>query len=266
MLFRSSNLEENECDLIFLIDYFGFLSTDIREFAEMERSKGKLIIYDATHAMFCENQDYMVFDYVFGSFRKWTGINAGFAAKHGKWVKKPVLKHNKEYEKLRNASFDLKEKYICNPDSVDKSEYLSCFQLAEEMLETDYQNYSPDVRSRELVNNLDVSRIRDLRRRNAEQLIMGLMSCKELWLPYSSIKQDECPLFIPAMIKTERNSIRKYLIDHSIYLPVHWPISSLHCLKTETRTIYDEEVSFVCDQRYDVEDMKHIVEVIKQND
>lgn len=257
------DLRENCCDIVFLIDYFGFIDSGIREFAKTEKAKGKAIIYDMTHAMFCENQDYSLFDYVFGSFCKWTGINAGFAAKKGEWGKKPTLKHNYEYEKLRNDSFDLKAEFIRNPESVEKGLFLSSFQKAEEMLETDYLHYGPDNRSNILLDTMDVDNIRRVRRRNAEMLMKGFVDCNQVTLPYKSITKDECPLFVPVMIKNGRDAIRKYLIDQSIYMPVHWPVSTMHKLNEKTNMIYEEELSSVCDQRYDEHDMERIVEVIK---
>lgn len=256
------DLRDNCCDVVFLIDYFGFIDSGIREFAKKEKAKGKAIIYDMTHAMFCENQDYSIFDYVFGSFRKWIGINAGFAAKNGKWTKEPILKHNFVYEKLRNDSFDLKAEYIRNPKSVDKKKFLSAFQLSEEILETDYQHYEPDERSNCVLNELNIEKIRRIRRRNAELLMTGLERCSKVVLPYKSIKPNECPLFVPIMIKKERDTIRNYLINRSIYMPIHWPISEMHRLKTITRQIYELEVSCVCDQRYSENDMHKIVDIL----
>ena len=132
------------------------------------------------------------------------------------------------------------------------------------MLEIDYQNYAPDLRSTIIANTIDIERIRKTRRQNAEILINALGSCDKVRLLYKSVKSDECPLFVPVMIRNERNAIRRHLIKNSIYMPVHWPVSAIHRLNTKTRKIYDEEMSFVCDQRYSKEDMEHIVETIIQ--
>ncbi len=261
-----SNLEQNDCDIVFLIDYFGFIDSEIGKFAIEERAKGKTIIYDATQSLLCSDIDYSTYDYIYGSFRKWVGINAGFAAKHGIWEKEPVLKQNYEYTRMRNESFDLKAEFIRNPEKIEKNKFLSTFQLAEEMIESDYQNYAPDTRSSKLISWLDIENMRKVRRINAEILMSGLKDCINVFLPYDSIKQEECPLFVPVMIKNERNALRKYLIDHFVYLPIHWPISSLHHLKIKTKMIYEEEMSCVCDQRYSKDDMEYIAEIIKKFD
>ena len=77
------------------------------------------------------------------------------------------------------------------------------------------------------------------------------------------MKENDCPLFVPILVEN-RNELRKYLISKNIYCPVHWPISSLHKLSDEERYIYDHEISLVCDQRYNLEDMDYICECIKE--
>ena len=63
-------------------------------------------------------------------------------------------------------------------------------------------------------------------------------------------------MIVPIMLKN-RDVIRKKLIDNKIYCPVHWP-KPMGC----NSNIYDMELSLVCDQRYDIDDMKRIVSVI----
>ena len=69
----------------------------------------------------------------------------------------------------------------------------------------------------------------------------------------------DCPLFVPIVIaKEKRNAIRKKLIDNQIYCPVHWPHPNAECQSN----LYEMELSLVCDQRYNGDDMKRIVEVL----
>ncbi|MCR5468875.1 MAG: hypothetical protein K6F37_07940 [Lachnospiraceae bacterium] len=257
------DFNENKCDVVFLINYFGFIDDRVLEFARTEHDKGKTVIYDATHSMFCNGVDYSDCDYVFGSFRKWMGINAGFASKKGDWINKPILKQFDRYVELRNNSFDMKAKYITAPKEVEKNIFFSAFREAEELLDRDYTNYAPDKRSLNLLDTVDVSKIRETRRKNAKCLMKALDKCRNVNMPYTVITEKECPLFVPVMIQGERNRIHEYLIDNGIYLPIHWPISELHKLNSTTRSIYDEEMSCVCDQRYTEEDMVRIGTTIK---
>ena len=74
---------------------------------------------------------------------------------------------------------------------------------------------------------------------------------------------NDCPLFVPVIIKNgKRDALKNYLLENQIYSPVHWPVSKFHKLKKEEKNIYDNELSIVCDQRYDKDDMQRILNVI----
>ena len=60
------------------------------------------------------------------------------------------------------------------------------------------------------------------------------------------------------------HSLRRALISQAIYCPVHWPESPLHRLDGRERFIYQNELSLVCDQRYDETDMQRTVDAIRR--
>lgn len=254
---------ENDCDIVFLIDYFGYLDSKTIEFAKSEKNQGKTIIYDMTQSLFCDFEKEPYFDYIFGSFKKWMGVNAGFAAKKKSWTVFPVLKSNNDFVELRNKAFDLKKRFIRNPSSVDKSTILRLFSQAEKKLEEDYKYYGSDNYSLNILSSVDIHAIRERRIANSRVLIDGLMKIDEIKVLYKEVKENECPLFVPICLDRNRDELRKFLIDRAIYLPIHWPISSLHRLNSSNRLVFDSELSCVCDQRYEKQDMLHIVEVIK---
>lgn len=260
--------QENDCEIVFLMDYFGFIHPDTARFAGKEKEKGKTVIYDCTHAAFCETADYESADYVFGSFRKWVGINAGFAAKASAWQKKADMDSNEKYADLRNTAFDLKAEYINSPQpsGINKAEFLGLFQEAEELLERDYSHYGPDNRSLKIMTTIDVSRIRKRRRENAEYLLNGLSECENKIATLRQMNREDCPLFVPVFISSGRNEFRKYLIQNNVYLPVHWPLSELHRPDARSKEIYETEMSCICDQRYTKKDMDIILQFFRQYD
>ena len=249
--------EDNHCDLVFLMDYFGFRNENTSRLAKQQRALGKWVVYDATHSMFCENMDYSFYDYVFGSFRKWFGVNAGFCAKRGSWVAFPALQHNTAYTQTRNDAFDRKCRFIAG-ENVDKQAFLSAFSCAEEALETDYIGYGPDEQSLQILETVNVEFIRQKRRENAAFAIAAIdqMASSVVCSPYRQVADGECPLFVPLQVEP---AVRK-LIENQVYLPIHWPVSDLH---RGTGAIYDTELSFVCDQRYTVADMARAMENIR---
>ncbi len=66
----------------------------------------------------------------------------------------------------------------------------------------------------------------------------------------------DCPLFVPIIID-DRDNKRKKLINNQIYLPVHW-----HNELNIDNKIYEKELSLVCDQRYNEEDIKEYIDTL----
>ena len=57
----------------------------------------------------------------------------------------------------------------------------------------------------------------------------------------------------------KRDNLRKYLIDRGIYCPIHWPE-----VMGTSAGIRENELSLICDQRYSEDDMRAIIETIRQ--
>ena len=257
--------ENHDCDLVFLMDYFGFRNKKTMALAASQKAKGKTVIYDATHSMFCKGMDYSACDYVFGSFRKWFGVNAGFCAKRGIWNSVLELTQNTGYVTTRNTAFEDKRKFMSG-EPVEKDVFLQAFSQAEESLETDYVGYAPDAKSLETLKNVNVEFVRQKRREHAAFAIEAIngMDSELVRSPYPGVGEEECPLFVPLQVSPEKRlEFRRTLIGQRVYMPIHWPLSDLHQTNELSRRIYDTELSFVCDQRYSMEDMKRTMEVIR---
>ena len=258
---------DHPCDIVYLIDYFGYINNRTHQLASEFKARGKSVIYDATHSLFCRGYDNSNYDYVFASFRKWTNINAAFCAKRGEWDNFLMLSEFDAYTDLRNASFDRKKDYVCGDEKADKDLFLRDFACAEEMLEKNYKRYKPDKRSFEALNGTDVDFLKNARRENAEYLtkMINGMDCKYLRAVYTHISENDSPLFVPLEVTDgKRDALRRHLIDNRIYLPVHWPVSELHREYKAVGNIYETTLSCVCDQRYSISDMTRIIDVIKQ--
>jgi len=257
--------EDNDCDLVFLMDYFGFRDVKTTPRATGQKAKGKCVVYDATHSLFCENMDYSAYDYVFGSFRKWFGVNAGFCAKQGGWLAFPDLTQNNAYTQKRNTAFEDKMQFMAGKP-MEKQQFLNVFSQAEESLETDYIGYGPDEQSLQLLKTVNVDFIRQKRRENAAFTIAAInqMASSAVCSPYRQVRKGECPLFVPLQVDGKvRGELRRKLIETRVYLPIHWPLSDLHDTNNISAELYAAELSFVCDQRYDGDDMERAIRIIR---
>ena len=48
------------------------------------------------------------------------------------------------------------------------------------------------------------------------------------------------------------------------YCPVHWQISDVIKLNDNTRYLYENDLSLLCDQRYGIEQMRTILSALKE--
>ena len=242
-----------DCDVLFLMDYFGYTAPapDLSDYPGV-------VIRDVTHSIF--SAVYNDADYCFGSLRKWCGVwTGGYAwTRDGHEIHAAREQDDRGYSALREKAMLDKQKYLCGVSDADKS-YLAVFNEAEEVLET-IGILPAAQRDVHMVDKLDVELIRTRRRENAEILREAFTQ----WLIFRDMKESDCPMFVPVLVpEGKRNTLRRYLIENEIYCPVHWPVSEYHKLDAKTETIYENELSLVCDQRYTKEDMYRMVDVIK---
>lgn len=256
--------EDHGCDIVLLMDYFGYTSAQTAHLMKTQAEQGKPVIYDATHSFFCEGMDYRFCDYVIASLRKWLPVNAGFCAKNVPFSDFPALQRQEAYEQMREQSFAEKADYM-KTGCGDKTAFLQRFAAAEELLETAYSGYTADRRSLDVLQNVDVHALRDARRQNAKHLIDGISALNVSWLRAipQTVAETDCPLFVPLWVSPEkRAALRSHLIENDIYLPAHWPLSPQH--PTEAPEIYRAELSCVCDQRYTESDMDRILDAMRR--
>jgi hypothetical protein len=244
----------NYCDIVYLIDYFGYRIAEVTNIAEKVYGTGKKLIYDATHML--NGMERIKCDYVFCSYRKWFYSNAAVVKKNAPFLIPPPKKINASYVLLREQASKVKRDYI-EGKLHSKQLFLDCFGRAEEILDRDYEDYGTEEFP--TFNEEIILR----RKRNAGIILQELRKATKSFLIIETIEADDCPLFVPILIPTgNRDKVRRRLIKQKIYCPVHWPLSEYH--KGVKNQLYVEELSLVCDQRYDIEDMIRECEEVKK--
>ncbi len=241
----------HNCDAILIMDYFGYIR-------KIEHWFKGIVINDITHSVFCPN--IYNADYTFGSLRKWAGFfTGGFAyTKDNRPLEINQNPGDAEYISLRQLAMDKKSAFING--KTDSKQYLSDFLLAESILD-EYLCGEADSFDVLRAKKMDISLIKLRRRENATVLLKSLSQ----FAMFPQFVEDDCPLFVPLLIPDgRRDALRKHLIEKNIYCPVHWPVSEVHQLDSKTRKLYEQEISIVCDQRYNVLDMEYICAEIKE--
>ncbi len=220
---------------------------------------------DMTHTMLSEDYSSRA-DYQFESVRKWFAVDGvAVARKRSGRLPNPAQGPNETFCARRNRAYRLKNAFM-EGRSGEKEEFLRLFSEASAVLAADYADRAPRP---EAVADLCAFReqedeIRTVRRDNAA-VLRGLLGD----LPGLSFAVDEAagdtPLFVPVLVKNgRRDTLRRALIEERIYCPVHWPLApGMEEISDRAKSVYREELSLVCDQRYDREDMIRAAEVIR---
>ncbi len=252
---------ETSCDVILIMKYFGFASEIADQSIEEFRKRGKIIIEDATHSWFSDPPNHRKSNYVYSSLRKWTGVTGGAIAlkSSGPFEINGPDRLNLRYIELRRKAARLKKQFI-EEGIGEKKIFLTMFNKAEELLDKDYKGCGVPASVETGIKSLDREKIIKARKENSKILIEGLKDIKGV--ESVALSDKDVPLFVPIRIaKGKRNELQQYLIDNSIYCPIHWPLTDVHAIKE--RDLYNNCLSLICDQRYNSEDMGRIVGLIK---
>lgn len=248
-----------ECDIFYAMNYFGFEESRMDNYIEKFVTKQTIIIEDITHSLLSEKIYNPKSDYMIASLRKWFPIiSGGIAIKNvGSFeIDDSDFETNFNLYNNKKKAMEEKAKYISGEENISKEEFLKQYQESNEELNKNYKNYKIDDESLRILKNIDISKIKETRRKNAKILISKLnKNVKSLF----DLKNGDCPLFVPIIVKKEfRDNLRKYLVNNNIFCPVHWPKPNV----IVENDLYEMELSLICDQRYSEKEMEKEVNII----
>jgi len=254
-LFVKRNRPVNENDVIVLVNYFGLV--DVESTINQLRKCGvySVIIEDDVQALFSfiDNKPYTA-DYRFTSLRKSIATPDGGLVKTQKSM--PVAIQNNTFAPLKLKGALLKSS--ATEEGADEV-YLKCFEEGEELIEENYDSMMSSV-SQSIFKNINLDKVAACRKRNAQFLVAKL---QELDItPIVPINNNCVPLFVPIVINN-RDDLRRTLRQNAIYCPVHWPLRDDMKNMDRGSFMAENELSLVIDQRYSIEDMQCIADVIK---
>ncbi len=236
-----TDLSSVRTDAVLVLDYFGFTQ-------QQSMDCSGIVIRDVTHSVF--SKTHTDADHYFGSLRKWAGFWTGG---YGWGFQAPNIPEDTCYVQLRKRAMEEKSRYING--SSDSKEYLKIFSQAEQLLDEQYYAGAAD-KDVERAFKLDVEFIKKRRRANAKHLLEAFSD----WAIFPSMAEEDCPLFVPVLVPDgKRDALRSYLIRNEIYCPVHWPVSEYHKIAPKCMSLFENELSLVCDHRYTLQDMDRLI-------
>ncbi|MFP7479734.1 hypothetical protein [Terribacillus saccharophilus] len=258
---------DEKCDIFFAMNYFGFTESNMNDFILAFKRKGITVIEDVTHSLLskCNAENYS--HYKVASIRKWFPIlSGGLAVKiEGSFTIETCNKTNNKMIQSRYDAMALKKKYI-HDYQINynlKEIFLNLYKEANDNLNKNYRLFAMDKKSINILANSDINSIIEKRRENASVILDYINENKgnDIIPVFSNLKDEDCPLFVPIIIEqNNRKKLREFLSKNNIFLPVHWGKPVL--IKGEYIQMYDRELSIVCDQRYDTQDMEYTLKLM----
>lgn len=245
--------------VVLIMSYFGLRTEEAhRQIAKLKRS-GAVIVEDITHSLLSKEPASANSDYLVIALRKWFGIPTGgwIGKKKGRIAEKPNADSNCAVEEKIAG---MKEKYDYLTGKIDNKEnfLLVNAKFDNDLIHVDRMLKIDDM-SMSIVAGIDIEKVIERRRKNVEALYMGLQELDGMVLTLPAVDLiSDTPLFLPIFMKTDdRDALRKYLIGKGIYCPIHWPE-----VMGAGVGIRANELSLICDQRYNEGDMQAIVNAI----
>ena len=236
---------------IVLISYFGMIDLDSTISGIVSDFPNTIIIIDDVQNYYGFGK-HIYYDYCFTSYRKWFAVPDGADVLQKRMTNKlEAYTRKNEYAIYKVAGNLLKN----HTDMIDDSVMLELIDKGEKMMDEEYRFMCSDVGD-ELFKRIDTESAAEIRRNNGITLHEGLvkLGVKHLY------NENTIPFFIPIMTK-DRNKIRKSLISQNIFAPIHWPNNDPKI--QGNNELYETELSLICDQRYDQEDMERILRGIE---
>ena len=251
----------HDASLVLFHRYFGFNTLDdqIDRMCDLLRGFGKYTIEDCTQCLY-SNIPRAKSDFTLGSIRKWTGTpDGGFAVcREGVFENKPK-NFDRALEQAKVRASYAKYLYLFEHEG-GKNEMLALYRKAEDILEQQNEFYDISPMSIKVQANLDEDELTKKRRKNFNFLFQYLKGDIQ---PLFELGESQfVPLYFPIFVN-DRVSLQKHLVNNAIYAPVVWPKDEHQPTQCEgAEYAYNHLLCIPIDQRYGIDDMKRVVEVI----
>ena len=226
---------------VYIVNYFGLLS---KEKIMQLNEKFKRIIIDNAQAFFCDPIKDV--DTIY-SYRKFFGVPDGACL-----VTNLDCNINIERQNVSDVVY-----YMVGRNEKTANEYYDDFHKNEVNIK--YREMKRiSLYSENILNKIDYEEVKGIRKRNFKYIDDALKDINQLKFNNSGMT------YMYPFLCCNSEKIRKRLIDSNIYVPRLWPNIDKEILnKFETKCIFDI-LPLPIDQRYDINDMKRIIEEIRR--
>lgn len=241
-----------EITLFLYMDYFGLPSISDNALENLRDNKNIIFIEDRTHNLICKRESNFKPDYIIASLRKWIAIPDG-GLLWGRISKS--LEADTLFSSTRLKAQCLRNKYLHCGDENIKTEYRNVFSHVSEIMDNDEPS-AMSAYSYALLNEIDLDKICNVRKRNAEILISELSASPHIKLIQKNIGKSD--LYV-AYTVPNRDEIQHRLSSIRIFNTIIWPLTEAQkSVCSVAKHTEENMLAAPCDQRYSQEDMRFI--------
>jgi dTDP-4-amino-4,6-dideoxygalactose transaminase len=251
---------------ILVINYFG-KQQNLKNLENLTNDNA-VIIEDITHTLFNKDKKYNSADYQFASLRKWFSIPDGGIIKTNNKLDIKLEKNSYNEFVFKNLLASILKKNYLDDEFNEKDYYLKIYEEANKFYDNKIINPTSitDI-SKEILNKYDFELLRNQRKDNYNFLYSIIKNDfkKHITPLTKKLNKSETPLGLP-IICNRRDDLRKHLINNDIYPPIHWNLPSEILVEKFKlpHEISNNILTIPCDHRYNIKDMKRIIEVVNK--
>lgn len=261
----TETIRSSKASLLIVHPYFGMeLSEAEIKVLQHVSDKGIKIILDLTQCIFSIKR-YSFVTYTIGSYRKWFPIpDGGFLERNANTssISQPESE-NIEFAEREIAAMYLRWLFFCNGEQRTKAISIRLSKIADQIAENNIVSHKMSQVAYNLLVKEDVEINQECRFNNYSFLFNNFKESEKIKKVCQSMSNvTTAPLYFTIYVQ-DRPTLQRLLAQNSIYAPLIWPVEDERVLiDSEVKYIYDHILAIPCDQRYDEDDMRRVVEII----
>ena len=249
--------------ILFFMNYFGQISITDKEIVMLkEKAKNIIFVEDITHDLLKRRNDTFQSDYIVCSIRKWFAIPDGGMVIGKEPFELLQTVEDSYFATLRESAMKQKSRYLCTGELAEKEEYRNTLAISNAYIEHVGNMANAQADSINIVSHLNLKEIYELRVKNVTVLKKGIEKSNGIVSLVTNC--EDSTLYYPIYVKDKQSEVQRKMAEHSIYLPVIWPLpKGAEGICRMADQVAESMLAIPCDHRYSVHDMKKIVEMLQ---
>jgi len=244
LTFDIDEILKEDFDVLYIINYFGKKIN-----IDSSRLDDKIVIEDNVFFFnFDNNLNYKNW-FAFNSFRKISKLSSGSMVKTNLKINTELIKaSDAPFHHLKNIAKNIKYEYVNNNLYTEK-DYLEKFNEAEDNIDIQSDIFTMNSENISLLLDFNINTEQEICKKRFEELLKSFST--------QCINKESQYYSYFVMSIDNRDSLRKQLMSDNIFLPVHWPESTI------SNELYKNVISIPLYEIYTESEYSYLIDKIK---